>query len=151
MSKHRRTIRQRAKRANHLPFHQRPKLVEVREGNVWVFRPRVLRLNQLSQRWKFHKEKSEWKAAIAGFLRSHANPDALRHRKPVRLSALYFEPTAARDPSNIDGGAMKALLDALVECGILVDDGWKWIKPPHVYDWVLDKADPRVELTIVGV
>lgn len=144
--------RRRSKRANHLPWHKKPKLVTVEildsRTQLWTFRPRVLGLNELSRRWKFHKEKSEWKAAVARLLQFHKDPDSLRHAKPVTLSSLYFEPSASRDPSNVDGGAMKALLDALVESGILPDDGWKWIRPPHTYSWELDKSDPRVELTM---
>lgn len=145
-------LKRRNKRAGHLPWHKKPKLVEVQnlpnQAQLWVFRPRVLGLNELSRRWKFHKEKSEWKAAIARFLQFHRDPDSLRHAKPVTLSCKYSEPSASRDPQNIDGGAMKALLDALVECGILPDDNWAWIKPPYSYTWELDRHDPRVELTI---
>lgn len=145
-------LRRRNKRAGHLPWHKKPKLVTVElldsKTQLWTFRPRVLGLNELSRRWKFHKEKSQWKAALWHCLKQHGNAASLAHKKPVTLSARYFEPTSSRDPSNVDGGAMKALLDALVESGILPDDGWAWIKPPHSYTWELDKVDPRVELTI---
>lgn len=145
-------LRRRSKRAGHLPWHKKPKLVTVQvldsQTQLWTFRPRVLGLNELSRRWKFHKEKSEWKAAVARLLQFHRDPDSLRHAKPVTLSSLYFEPSVSRDPHNIDGGAMKALLDALVECGILPDDNQAWIKGSYTFDWRLDKADPRVELTI---
>lgn len=111
-----------------------------------TFRPRVLGLNQLSRRWMFHKEKSEWKTAISKFL---FGKGTIRLKPPLLLSSTLFEPNQLRDPHNIDGGAMKALLDALVSCGILGDDNWAWIRPPYTTTWVLEKVDPRVELTIV--
>jgi hypothetical protein len=102
----------------------------------------------MSRRWAFKREKDEWKTALWHLLQSHP-VESLRHKRPVTLSVRYFEPTSLRDPSNVDAGAMKAILDALVTCGILPDDNWAWIKPPHQYTWALDKNDPRIELTIV--
>ena len=148
------SARQRSVRASRLPMHKQPKLVTVEtlpdvvKAQLWTFRPRVLGLNELSKRWLFHREKSQWKAALWSCLNQHPSALLLAHKRPVTLSVKYFEPSVSRDPSNVDGGAMKALLDALVECGILPNDNWKWIKPPHTYCWVLEKTDPRVELTI---
>lgn len=145
-------LKRRNKRAGHLPWHKKPKLVEVRSlGNrtyLWVFRPRCQGGNEMSKRWQFKREKDEWKAAIAKFLQAYPDADSLRHKRPVTLCARYSEPSALRDPSNIDAGSMKAILDALVTHGILPDDNWAWIKPPYSYTWELDRHDPRVELTI---
>lgn len=133
-------------------MHKRPKLVSVQvldnKTQLWVFRPRCQGGNEMSQRWKFKREKDEWKQALRNCLLSHPNTPSLHHTRPVTLSVKYFEPTSLRDPSNVDAGTMKAILDALVCHGILPDDDWKWIKPPHSYTWELDKVDPRVELTI---
>ncbi len=144
-----RCLKRRNKRASHLPMHKRPKSVSYQllssspRRELWTFRPRVLGGNDLSRRWKFHREKSEWKAALRAMLLSSP---VSRHTKPVRLSVVYSEPTRSRDPSNVDAGAMKALLDALTECGILQDDNWAWIRPPHRYDWRHDSDDPRIEI-----
>jgi Holliday junction resolvase RusA-like endonuclease len=65
---------------------------------------------------------------------------------PVRIDYLWVEPNRKRDPDNIIF-AKKFIQDALVEIGILQDDGWGNIVA--VGDrWSVDRSNPRIEVTI---
>lgn len=74
------------------------------------------------------------------------------HLKPItgrcRLHYRFFEPNMKRDLDNISGFAHKVVQDALVETGILENDGWKQIAG-YTDDFFIDKEDPRIEVTII--
>lgn len=60
---------------------------------------------------------------------AHIREDGLRRiYEPVFIRYLYFEPSRRRDKDNISAIAHKFVQDALVEAGILENDGWKQIK-----------------------
>ena len=65
---------------------------------------------------------------------------------PVFVSFAWHEPNRRRDADNV-AFAKKFILDALVRCGILADDGRK-----HVIgfadSFAVDPADPRVVVTL---
>lgn len=67
-------------------------------------------------------------------------------RKPVVMRYLWVEPDRRRDRDNIAAGR-KFVQDALVRCKVLQNDGWKEIAG-FADDWAVDKARPRVEITI---
>lgn len=58
----------------------------------------------------------------------------------------WVEPNKRRDPSNV-AFAKKFIEDALVDIGVIQNDGWK-----HIYGFAdsfsVDKDNPRVEVTI---
>lgn len=45
--------------------------------------------------------------------------------RPVIIHYHWYEPNRKRDLDNIAGFGHKVIQDALVECGVLANDGWK--------------------------
>ena len=46
-------------------------------------------------------------------------------KHPVIIHYHWYEPNRRRDLDNIAGFGHKVIQDALVECGVLANDGWK--------------------------
>ncbi|MCL1789891.1 MAG: hypothetical protein FWG40_00785 [Peptococcaceae bacterium] len=65
--------------------------------------------------------------------------------KRVVMHYHWYVPDRLTDKSNIVGFARKAIEDALVNEGILENDGWKHIENFRDYFYV-DKEHPRVEV-----
>lgn len=67
--------------------------------------------------------------------------------RPVTLHFHFAEPNKRRDLDNIAAGAIKPILDGLVEAGVLTDDSQK-----HIWGWSVsfdvDPDDPHVEVKI---
>lgn len=61
----------------------------------------------------------------------------------------WIEPNKRRDPSNI-AFAKKFIEDALVDIGVIQNDGWKHISG-FADSFGVDKDNPRVEVTIEEV
>lgn len=70
-----------------------------------------------------------------------------RIEKPVFMEYLWVEPNKRRDKDNISSFGRKVIQDALVDTGVLKDDGWK-----HVAGFSdrfeVDKDNPRIEVRI---
>lgn len=65
----------------------------------------------------------------------------------VGVSFAWIEPNGRRDLDNIISG-QKAILDALVTCGVLANDGRKWVKR-LIHEFPKpDKKNPRVIVTV---
>ena len=71
---------------------------------------------------------------------------------PVYIHYTFYEKSTRRDLDNVSSYFIKVFQDACVKCGVLADDGWKWIKGFEVA-FEVDKGNPRVEVVIreVGV
>ncbi len=71
------------------------------------------------------------------------------HRKFDRILVDFewYEKDKRRDPDNVNS-AVKVMLDALVECGIIDNDGWKQIVPDIRHRCYVDKDNQRVEINI---
>ena len=71
----------------------------------------------------------------------------VRIRRPVFMEYTWVEPDRRRDLDNISSFGRKVIQDALVEAGVLEDDGWK-----HVAGFsdrfLVDKENPRIEVLI---
>ena len=67
--------------------------------------------------------------------------------KKIFLEYFYFEPNAMRDKDNIAGYFHKIFQDALVQKGIIKNDGWKEIEG-WSDSFAIDKKNPRVEVYI---
>ncbi len=71
----------------------------------------------------------------------------VRIRRPVFMEYTWVEPDRRRDLDNISSFGRKVIQDALVEAGVLEDDGWK-----HVVGFSdrfrVDKENPRIEVLI---
>lgn len=71
----------------------------------------------------------------------------VRIDKPVFMEYKWIEPNKRRDKDNISSFGRKVIQDALVQCGVLKDDGWN-----HVAGFSdrfeVDKENPRIEVLI---
>jgi Holliday junction resolvase RusA-like endonuclease len=68
----------------------------------------------------------------------------------VRIDIDWYEPNKKRDFDNISS-AKKFILDAMVSCGMIPNDGWKNLAPSFVECFYLDKDNPRVEVHITDM
>lgn len=98
-----------------------------------------------SNRYKGAKLKRDWQAvALAAAL---SQTRGIRFRLPAIIAFTFYEPNAKRDPDNISGFAHKVIMDALVQAGILADDGWNEVaKISDTY--AIDRKRPRIEVTV---
>lgn len=76
--------------------------------------------------------------------------DLKRIEKAVRVTFIFCEKNARRDLDNISGWAHKAVMDALVTTGILINDGWKQVVG-YTDCFYIDKENPRVEIVLETV
>lgn len=67
-------------------------------------------------------------------------------KEPVKISYVWYEPNKKRDKDNI-AFAKKFIQDALVELGVLKNDGWANIVG-FTDEFKISKDNPRVEVTI---
>lgn len=74
-------------------------------------------------------------------------PRGLRFRKKIYIEYHFYEPNSKRDKDNISGYFHKIFQDALVQCGVIENDGWR-----NIEGWTdsfeVDKGYPRVEVVI---
>mgnify|MGYP005993832711 CR=1 FL=1 len=68
----------------------------------------------------------------------------------IKLSVDWYEPNMRRDYDNI-ASATKFILDALVKCEVIKNDGWKQIAPELYHRFFLDRDNPRIEIFIEEV
>ena len=67
--------------------------------------------------------------------------------QPVTLHFRWYEPSKKRDLDNISSFGRKVIQDALVECGVLKNDGWSCITG-FTDTFYIDKKRPRIEIEI---
>lgn len=72
----------------------------------------------------------------------------VRIEEPVFMEYTWVEKNRRRDLDNISSFGRKVIQDALVQCGVLKDDGWK-----HVVGFSdrfeVDKKNPRIDVKII--
>lgn len=73
----------------------------------------------------------------------------VRFEKPVRIVFTWHEPNRKRDKDNI-AFAKKFIFDALVEIGVIPNDGWKNVDS-FSDDFSVDNENPRGEVEIIEV
>lgn len=86
---------------------------------------------KLKKKWQ---KKVEWKIRLN---------EHVRFDRPVRITYNFYEANRKRDKDNISGFAHKVIQDALVACGILINDGWTWIEG-FTDNFYIDKENPRI-------
>lgn len=64
---------------------------------------------------------------------------------PLIVHYIFFEPNKKRDKDNLFCMASKCTLDALQECGVIDNDGWKNIEN-FSHDFYVDRENPRIEV-----
>ena len=74
----------------------------------------------------------------------------VRIENPVFMEYLWVEPNKRRDKDNISSFGRKVIQDSLVQCGVLKDDGWKYVVG-FSDRFEVDKKNPRVEVLIKEV
>ena len=67
--------------------------------------------------------------------------------KPVFMEYQWVERNKRRDLDNVTFGR-KIVQDALVQCGVLKDDGWKYVVG-FSDRFEVDKENPRIEVRII--
>lgn len=68
-------------------------------------------------------------------------------RHPVSMRYRWIEKDRRRDLDNISSFGRKVIQDALVDSGVLKDDGWDYIKS-FFDDFSVDPHNPRIEVEI---
>lgn len=71
----------------------------------------------------------------------------VRIEKPVFMEYTWVEPDKRRDKDNISSFGRKVVQDALVDAGVLKDDGWKYVVG-FSDRFEVDKKNPRIEVLI---
>lgn len=70
-----------------------------------------------------------------------------RIEKPVFMEYTWYEANKRRDLDNISSFGRKVIQDALVDTGVLVDDGWQYVVG-FSDRFEVDKENPRIEVLI---
>lgn len=74
-------------------------------------------------------------------------PHGVRFKKKIFIEYNFFEPNAKRDKDNISSYFHKIFQDALVQAGIIENDGWKNIEGWSDF-FKVDQKNPRIEVFI---
>lgn len=69
----------------------------------------------------------------------------IRLQTPIYIEYAFFCPNAKKDLDNISGFFHKVFQDAMVERGLIPDDGWRHIKG-YSDRFFIDRGNPRVEI-----
>lgn len=92
------------------------------------------------------KFKAEQEAIVSGAIMA-AGLSRMEKRVDVRIK--WCEPNMRRDHDNV-ASARKYILDALVSCGVLKDDGWPYVGNFEDSFFHAPK-NPRIEVTLLEV
>jgi Holliday junction resolvase RusA-like endonuclease len=71
----------------------------------------------------------------------------VRFKRKIFIEYVFYEPNTRRDKDNISGYFHKIFQDAMVQAGLLENDGWKQIDGWSDY-FKIDQRDPRIEVYI---
>ena len=88
------------------------------------------------------KRKSQ--TAVAAYIKQQLH---IKFKKPVHISYAWIERNKRRDPSNIAAFGRKVIEDALVQRGVLPNDGWQYVSG-FTDSFAVDAKRPRIEITI---
>ena len=93
----------------------------------------------LRHRRSYAKFKQGWQGDISTLIKSQK----LKPMNKARIDFIWIERSRKRDPDNIAAGGRKLILDALVESGIIANDGWKHIVG-FIDHFSINKSEPGV-------
>lgn len=68
---------------------------------------------------------------------------------PCRIQVTFVEKDARRDIDGVMGGAIKPILDGLMDASVLPDDNRNWVTGISCLFPAPDKANPRIEVEIL--
>ena len=66
----------------------------------------------------------------------------------LQINIKWYEKNRKRDYDNVSS-SKKFILDALVQCKIIANDGQKNIYPKFIDEFYLDRDNPRVEIELI--
>lgn len=66
---------------------------------------------------------------------------------PIIIHYEFYEPNMKRDHDNVFAMTSKTVQDALQECRVIDNDGWKNVLN-FTHEWHIDKKNPRIEVSI---
>lgn len=96
-----------------------------------------------AMRWKYRRAKEQAHELIAlSIKQAKITPIG-----SVYVHFLWHEKNKRRDPDNFSSMGRKWVLDALVNCGILMNDGWGQILGWNDA-WIVDQERPGVLVTL---
>lgn len=87
--------------------------------------------------------KQQCQAYIAGFIPKEFM--GMMIDTPCTIMFTFYEKNMKRDPDNISATAHKFILDTLVQCRVLKNDGMK-IVTAMLDDWIVDRENPRINV-----
>jgi Holliday junction resolvase RusA-like endonuclease len=114
---------------------------------------RLIGMNDLinsarTNRFGSAKQKKDQMKIVSSAILMDADFEAVRYPARVTPHIDFYEPNSRRDADNVIGGGCKIIFDALVECGILVDDSRKYVSSA-VCNVYTDKDNPRIEIRLI--
>lgn len=130
--------------------------LEIPEGAIgWSFtlpisppsQNEAVSANRGPARFAYAKRRDHWRMLLSLAKNTHSIPVASGRRR-VLITRLYHGRQKVRDPSNLAGGC-KMVLDAMVSCGLLVDDAEAWIEA-HYYQHPANGEGTWIELIELG-
>jgi Holliday junction resolvase RusA-like endonuclease len=116
-----------------------------------IYKGRLPSLNDVIDKNRANKYAGSKQKKEVQRLLSHCIKSQCRSRfNRIVISFKWYEPNRKRDFDNV-ASATKFILDALVQCDVIPNDGWDNIEPRMVHELFHDKENPRVEIEIEGV
>lgn len=110
-------------------------------------------MNEFIEANRAHKQKGNKMKQISQNQISWALMQQHKHLhidNPIQLEYTFFEPNKKRDLDNISGFFHKVFQDALVHCGIIINDSWHYITG-FSDEFYVDNKKPRIEVVIKEV
>lgn len=98
-----------------------------------------------TNRYKAAKLKADVQARIAAAI--YAGIGTWKTDRPVRMLYFWCEPDKRRDKDNISAYGRKVIQDALVTCGVIKNDNWKYIEGFHDI-FQVDRENPHIKVMI---
>ena len=116
----------------------------------FIIEGRLPSLNEYckAERTGYHaanRMKHDCQRTVEGYIRRF-KLKPIKH--PVKILYRFYEPNRRRDKDNIAGVAHKFIQDALVNAGILKDDGWDYVIG-FSDEFYIDRKNPRIEVTLI--
>lgn len=100
--------------------------------------------SERANRYKAAKLKRENEAIVTAAIWGQLK--GVKIEKPVTMEYRWIEKNRRRDLDNITFGR-KIIQDALVNAGVLKDDGWKYVVG-FSDRFEVDKNNPKIEVTL---
>lgn len=92
----------------------------------------------------WNRLKQKWGRTVVLYARAQGFETI---QTPAHFELEFIEPNRRRDPDNIISGGCKVILDALVQAGLLSDDGWDEVAS-ILPSWRVDSEKPGVRVTV---